>query len=168
MEGREEWLAHTFIELADTLVADFDVIELMSTLVDRCSELLESSEVGLALADIHGQLRVLASSTERMRVLELIEIQNDEGPCRDCYRGGDRVVNQRLDEAETRWPTFAATGQLCRLQDGARPALAPEKREDWGNEHIQCEPHRIDFARGEPCSGAGGHGHHRHPPRSAR
>lgn len=107
MEGREEWLARTFIELADTLVADFDVIELMSTLVDRCCELLEPSEVGLALADTQGQLRVLASSTERMRVLELIEIQNDEGPCRDCYRGGDQVVNQRLDEAETRWPTFA-------------------------------------------------------------
>jgi hypothetical protein len=107
MEGREEWLARTFIELADTLVDDFDVIELMSTLVDRCSELLESSEVGLALTDTQGQLRVLASSTERMRVLELIEIQNDEGPCRDCFRTGERVVNQRLDDAETRWPTFA-------------------------------------------------------------
>jgi GAF domain-containing protein len=116
MEGREEWLARTFVELADTLVADFDVIELMSTLVDRCSELLESSEVGLALADPQGQLRVLASSTERMRVLELIEIQSDEGPCRDCFKAGTRVVNQRLDEAVDRWPRFAAEARAAGFQ----------------------------------------------------
>jgi GAF domain-containing protein len=106
MEGREEWLARTFVELVDTMVADFDVIDLMSTLVDRCAELLESSEVGLALADPQGQLRVLASSSERMRVLELIEIQNDEGPCRDCFRAGEQVVNQRLDASGGRWPKF--------------------------------------------------------------
>ncbi len=116
MEGREEWLARTFVELADTLVADFDVIELMSTLVDRCAELLESSEVGLALADPQGQLRVLASSSERMRVLELIEIQNDEGPCRDCFRSGERYVNQRLDDARGRWPTFAAEARSAGFQ----------------------------------------------------
>jgi GAF domain-containing protein len=116
MERREEWLARTFVELADTLVANFDVIELMSTLVDRCSELLEGSEVGLALADSRGQLRVLASTTERMRVLELIEIQNDEGPCRDCFRAGDRVVNQRLDEAEGRWPRFGAEARSAGFQ----------------------------------------------------
>ncbi len=116
MQGREEWLARTFIELADTLVADFDVIDLMSTLVDRCAELLESSEVGLALADAQGQLRVLASSSERMRVLELIEIQNDEGPCRDCFRIGERVVNQRLDEAGDRWPMFAAEASSAGFQ----------------------------------------------------
>jgi GAF domain-containing protein len=116
MEEREEWLARTFVELADTLVADFDVIELMSTLVDRCSELLESSLVGLALADPQGQLRVLASSTERMRVLELIEIQSDEGPCRDCFRAGSRVVNQRLDEAVDRWPRFAAAARAAGFQ----------------------------------------------------
>jgi GAF domain-containing protein len=107
IEGREEWLAHTFIELADTLVADFDLIDFMSTLVDRLSELLDSSEVGLALGNAGGQLRVLASSTERMRLLELIEVQNDEGPCRDCYRDGVRVVNQRLDDSNTRWPNFS-------------------------------------------------------------
>ncbi|MGO9342155.1 MAG: GAF and ANTAR domain-containing protein [Acidimicrobiales bacterium] len=108
MEGREEWLARTFVELVDTLVADFDVIDLMSTLVDRCAELLESSEVGLALADVHGELRVLASSSERMRVLELIEIQNDEGPCRDCFISGEQLVNQRLDALEGRWPNFGS------------------------------------------------------------
>jgi hypothetical protein len=107
MDNREEWLARTFVELADTLVADFDVIDLMDVLVERCAELLNSSEVGLALADTNRQLRVLASSSERMRMLELIEIQNDEGPCRDCFRSGEQVVNQRLDESEHLWPSFA-------------------------------------------------------------
>jgi GAF domain-containing protein len=107
MESREEWLARTFVELADSLVAEFDVIDLTSVLVERCSELLGSTEVGLALADSQGRLRVLASTTERMRVLELIEVQNDEGPCRDCYRSGERVLNHRLSETDDSWPSFA-------------------------------------------------------------
>lgn len=106
MDNREEWLARTFIELADTLVADFDVIDFMSILVERCTELLDSTEVALAVADQRGQLRPLASSTERMRVLELIEIQSDEGPCRDCFVSKAAVVNQHLDESESKWPHF--------------------------------------------------------------
>ncbi|HVA04950.1 MAG TPA: GAF and ANTAR domain-containing protein [Acidimicrobiales bacterium] len=107
MEHREEWLARTFVELADTLVADFDLIDFMSVLVERCAELLDTAEVGLALAAARGELRVMASSSERMRALELIEFQNDEGPCRDCLLSGERVLNVRLDQAEDRWPRFA-------------------------------------------------------------
>lgn len=107
MENREEWLARTFVELADTLVADFDLMEFMSVLVDRCAELLESAEVGLALAAARGELRVMASSSERMRALELIEFQDDEGPCRDCLLTGEQVLNERLRRAEARWPRFA-------------------------------------------------------------
>ncbi len=106
MNNREEWLSQTFVELADTLVADFDLIDFMSVLVERCAELLDSAEVGLALAAARGELRVMASSTERMRALELIEFQNDEGPCRDCLLDGKQVLNQRLDQTEERWPRF--------------------------------------------------------------
>src|SRR5580692_8782014 len=98
MDNREEWLARTFVELADTLVADFDLIEFMSVLVERCAELLGSAEVGLALAAARGELRVMASSSERMNSLELIEFQNDEGPCRDCLANGEQVLNCRLDD----------------------------------------------------------------------
>jgi GAF domain-containing protein len=106
MDKREEWLARTFVELADTLVADFDLIDFMSVLVERCAELLDSAEVGLALAAGRGELRVMASSSERMRALELIEFQNDEGPCRDCLANGEQVLNERLDSSEVRWPRF--------------------------------------------------------------
>jgi ANTAR domain/GAF domain len=106
MEHREEWMARTFVELADTLVADFDLIDFMSVLVERCAELLDSAEVGLALAATRGELRVMASSSERMRSLELIEFQNDEGPCRDCLANGEQVLNCRLDDTGDRWPAF--------------------------------------------------------------
>jgi GAF domain-containing protein len=106
MDNREEWIARTFVELADTLVADFDLIDFMSALVERCAELLGSAEVGLALTATRGELRVMASSSERMRALELIEFQNDEGPCRDCLHSGEQVLNQRLDSTQARWPRF--------------------------------------------------------------
>src|SRR5580658_9743158 len=116
MEDREEWMASTFVELADTLVADFDVIDFLSVLVERCAELLDSTEVGLALAGAGGELRVVASSTERMRLLELIEVQNDEGPCRDCARNGGQVLNQRLDAVGDRWPRFAPRAREAGFQ----------------------------------------------------
>jgi transcriptional regulator with GAF, ATPase, and Fis domain len=108
MHDREEWLARTFIELADTLVTDYDVIDFMSILVERCAELQECTEVALALVNPQGQLQPLASTTERVRVLELIEIQNQEGPCLECFLSGTPVVNQRMDESESRWPSFTS------------------------------------------------------------
>ncbi len=106
MERRDEWLARTFVELADTLVADYDVVDFLSTLSERCVELLQTVEVGLVLVDGQGRLQVMASSTERMRVAELFEVQNEEGPCFDCQRGGQQVINEALDSTADRWPRF--------------------------------------------------------------
>src|ERR1700683_2254709 len=105
-DTREEWLATTFVELADTLMTDFDLVDFLSMLVDRCTTLLDGSEVGLAVANRQGQLRVLASSPERMRVLEMVEVQNQEGPCPDAYRSGEQILNQHVDLVEGRWPRF--------------------------------------------------------------
>ncbi len=105
MDSRDEWLARTFVELADTLVADFDLIEFLSMLADRCVELLRDAEVGLVLLGPRG-LQVMASSTERMRVTELLEVQFEEGPCFECARTGLAVLNQQLASAADRWPRF--------------------------------------------------------------
>ena len=105
-DTQEEWLASTFVELADTLVADFDVVEFLTMLVARCTAFLDGPEVGLAVANKGGRLRVLASSTERMKVLELVEVQNDEGPCRDSFHTGQQIINQRVDLVESQWPAF--------------------------------------------------------------
>ena len=105
---RESVLARTFVELADTLVDDFDVVDLLTLLADRCVEVLDVQAAGIMLATPDGQLHVMASSSETMRVLELFEIQAQEGPCFDCFHTAQAVVNQDLDAANGRWPRFAA------------------------------------------------------------
>jgi len=104
---RERHLAETFVQLADTLVDDFDVIDFLQVLAVRCVELLGVAAAGIVLADQSGSLRTVAASDERARLLELFEVQNDEGPCRDCYQFGAAVVNVDLDGARERWPQFA-------------------------------------------------------------
>ncbi|GAA0928645.1 GAF and ANTAR domain-containing protein [Kribbella koreensis] len=106
--SREQRLAEVFVELADTLVDDFDVIDLMHTLCERSVELLPADAAGLILADHRGILQVMASTTTEARVLELFALQNDEGPCLDCYSIGQPVVNVGPDEAKQRWPRFHA------------------------------------------------------------
>ena len=104
---RDTLLARTLVELADTLVADFDVVELLTRLADRCVEVLEVGAAGLMLAGPDGELKVMASSSEAMRVLELFELQAAEGPCLDCYRSGKPVMQADLATPTTRWPRFA-------------------------------------------------------------
>ena len=104
---REALLARALVELADTLVADFDVVELLTLLADRCVEVLDVAAAGLMLAGPDGDLRVMASSSEAMRVLELFELQSKEGPCPDCYLSGKPVINQDLATVNGRWPRFA-------------------------------------------------------------
>lgn len=105
---RELVLSRTLVELADSLVDDFDVVDLLTLLADRCVEVLDVDAAGIMLATPDGQLRVMASSNEAMRVLEAFEIQAEQGPCLDCHRTGHAVVNQDLDEGNGRWPRFSA------------------------------------------------------------
>ena len=100
-------LARTLVELADALVADFDVVELLTLLTDGCVDVLDVGAAGLMLVAPEGDLRVMASSSEAMRVLELFELQSQEGPCLDCYRTGQPVVNQDLATVNGRWTRFA-------------------------------------------------------------
>ena len=104
---REQRLADVFVTLADTLVTDFDVVDLFNNLAEACVELLAVTAAGLMLVDVHGHLRVMASSSERSRLLELMEIQNDEGPCLDCHREGAPVLVADLAAQRARWPSFA-------------------------------------------------------------
>jgi GAF domain-containing protein len=99
-------LGDTFVELADTLVGDFDVVDFLHTLAGRCVELLDVDAAGIVLADQGGNLRAVASSSEQMRLLELFEIQNEEGPCLDSFRTGEAVGEDQL-ESSNRWPMFA-------------------------------------------------------------
>jgi GAF domain-containing protein len=109
MDG--QLLSGTFVELTDTMVADFDIIDFLHVLTSRSVELLDVSAAGLLLADPRGELRVVAASNEAARLLELFQLQNDQGPCLDCFRSGQPVAAADLG-ADQRWPRFAdAAGQ---------------------------------------------------------
>jgi GAF domain-containing protein len=103
-----ELLSSTFVDLADTMVADFDIIDFLHMLTDRSVALLAASAAGVVLADPRGELRVAAASSEAVGLVELFQIQNDQGPCLDCFRTGRSITAADLAEPGTRWPRFAA------------------------------------------------------------
>src|SRR3978361_309894 len=103
MDGNQR-LAETFVELADTLVESFDTVDFMQLLTDRCVELLAADAAGVLMADPGGVLRWTALTPQRRRLLELFEIEVDEGPCRDCFVSRRPLHNVDLDAAHDRWP----------------------------------------------------------------
>lgn len=106
--SREQLLASTFVELADTLVTEFDAVDFLHTLAERSVALLNADAAGVILADQRGRLQVLSSTTHQAHVVELFVLQNSEGPCFDCFESGRAVVNVDLSEARHRWPGFSA------------------------------------------------------------
>jgi GAF domain-containing protein len=104
---REQRLSETFVALADTLVDDFDVVDLMVLLTERCVELLHASAAGLLLADAGGHLRVIATTSEAIETVELFQVQNEEGPCQDCFTTGKPVSAPDLEAERSRWPRFS-------------------------------------------------------------
>lgn len=103
---RDAVLARTMVELADNLVEDFDLVDLLTTLSVRCVEVLDIAAAGVMLAAAGEDLRAMTASTEAMFLVELFELQAQDGPCLDAYRTGQPVVNQDLTTAEDRWPLF--------------------------------------------------------------
>jgi GAF domain-containing protein len=106
-------LARVFVELADTLIENFDVVDFLQTLTDRCVEHLGVDASGLMLTDQRGGLQVMTATMERARLLELFELQIHEGPCLDCFTTGRAITNVQLaeDEATQRWPKFTPAAQ---------------------------------------------------------
>jgi GAF domain-containing protein len=104
-----ERLGQTFVELADTLVAGYDLIEFLQTLTERCVELLEVDAAGLLLASPDGTLMLVAASTEQARLVELLQLQHDQGPCPESFRTGLPVIVGDIGapEAMAQWPQFA-------------------------------------------------------------
>ena len=100
-------LTDVFVEVADTLVDDFDVIEFLELVTRHTAEVSQAASAGLLLADPHGQLQYMASSAESVKLLELFQLQYQEGPCLDCFHSGKPVINADLTAAAPRWPLFA-------------------------------------------------------------
>jgi GAF domain-containing protein len=108
----ERQLAEAFVELADTLVDDFDVVDFLHRVSARCAQVLGVSAAGVLLTDQRGALRVVAASTEQTRLLELLQLQTDEGPCPECFHTGRPIAVADLSAVADRWPRFAAEARL--------------------------------------------------------
>src|SRR5436309_15912161 len=117
---READVVQSLVDLADTLVADYDVVDLLTGLADRCVRVLGADAAGVMLASPDGDLRLVASSSEAMRVLELFELQAREGPCLDAFRTGERVEHEHLRAGSGRWPRFSSAA----LEAGFQSAFA--------------------------------------------
>src|SRR5271166_4053837 len=105
---RESDVVRSLVEMADTLVEDYDVVDLLTRLADRCVSLLGASAAGVMLASPEGKLGLVASSNEAMRLLELFELQAQEGPCLDAFRTGAPIEHEDLQAGSGRWPSFSA------------------------------------------------------------
>jgi GAF domain-containing protein len=106
--GRERPVSRAFVVLADTLVDDYDMLDLLDRLVEYCVQLLAADAAAIVLADARQDLRVVAASSEDAELMELLQLQSDQGPCLDCYRSAVPVSVADLDDAAARWPLFVA------------------------------------------------------------
>ena len=117
---RESEVVQSLVEMADTLVDDYDIVDMLTGVADRCVRLLGASAAGVMLVSPAGNLGLVASSSEAMRLLELFELQAQEGPCLDAYRTGEPAGPENLEADAGRWPRFAAAA----LPAGFQSALA--------------------------------------------
>ena len=120
VRNREQELARTFVMLADSLVEDYDIVDLLDRLAAACVRLLGVTAAGLLLDDQQGRLAFVASSSEETRLLEVFQVQHDQGPCLECVRTGTAVVSANLEADHARWPLFASSA----LAAGFRSVVA--------------------------------------------
>jgi transcriptional regulator with GAF, ATPase, and Fis domain len=106
--AREHDVARTLIKLADRLIEDFDVVDALNELTHDCVRLLHVSAAGLLLRGSTEELHVVGASSEQSRLLELFQLQREQGPCLDCYRSRGAISVPDIDAAAERWPLFAA------------------------------------------------------------
>jgi GAF domain-containing protein len=106
-KSREQLIIHSLVEMADNLVDNFDIVDLLTGLTDRCVTLLGVSAAGVMIKSPPGELRLVAASSETMEVVELFELQANEGPCLDAFRSGEQVAQVSLRAESARWPLFS-------------------------------------------------------------
>jgi GAF domain-containing protein len=145
--GRETQIVDTFLAVTDTLVREFDALDMLTMLAERCVELLDVSAAGVILSDGNGGgLSVAAASSERTRLLEVFAVAIDAGPCLDCLRGGEAVISEdlRSETARGRWPRFVAGAAEAGFQ--AAHALPMRHRDQviGALTLLHTEPHTLD------------------------
>ncbi|HWH98450.1 MAG TPA: GAF and ANTAR domain-containing protein [Pseudolysinimonas sp.] len=123
-QSREQRINGAFVAVADTLIADYDLIDLLHTLVDVCADILDVEAAGLVLADDDGDLQLLASTSEQADLVEIMQVSAGAGPCVDCFRTGSVVMVDDIAESGEKWPEFKAAA----LEQGFRAVHATPMR----------------------------------------
>jgi GAF domain-containing protein len=123
-DSRESKLSTAFVKLADTLVADFDVVDLLHWLVEECTQILDTQAGGLLLVDPAGELQLIASTSEEAELVEILQLAAGGGPCLDCYRSGAPITVGDIEAESSRWPRFSAEA----LRQGFRSVHATPLR----------------------------------------
>lgn len=118
--SRETRITTAFVAVADTLTTDFDVLDLLHTLVEQCTSILDTDAGGLMLVDHSGQLQLMTSTSEGADFVEVMQLNADSGPCIDCFTTGTAVSVPDIEQTDGRWPAFQKTA----LQNGFRSAHA--------------------------------------------
>jgi transcriptional regulator with GAF, ATPase, and Fis domain len=108
---REDRLFETFATLADTLVDQYDVVELLQTLVDACRDLLDTTDAGILLANAEGDLELMVSTSEATRLVEVMQLAAESGPCIECYQRGRPISVPDIAHEQSRWPAFGAVAR---------------------------------------------------------
>ncbi len=139
------------------------MVDLLTILADRCVDVVDVSAAGLMVASADGDLRVLASSSEAMRVLELFELQADEGPCVDCYRSGAPIVNLKLEDVDSRWPRFSPHARESGFRSVHALPMRLRGQTIGALNMFRVDEGPMPRARRGGGPGAGRRGHHRHP-----
>jgi len=103
---REDRLIDTFATLADTLVADYDVVDLLQTLVERCADVFDIAAAGILLADADGELEVIASTSEASRLVEVMQLSARAGPCVESFTSGSVVSLPDVEDSPPEWQRF--------------------------------------------------------------
>jgi GAF domain-containing protein len=119
-ESREGRLTSAFVTLADTLTTEYDVVDLLDLLVRECTEILDTEAGGLMLADSEGNLQLVASTSEQVELVEVMQLNAGAGPCLDCFATGEPVSVSNIDEESERWPAFREAA----LEQGFRSVYA--------------------------------------------
>lgn len=104
---REARLSAAFVKLTDTLVDDYDVVDVLHWLVEECATMLDTQAGGVLLVNPGGSLQLVASTSEEAKLVEMLQLAAGAGPCLDCFRSGEAVTVSDLHAEPNRWPQFS-------------------------------------------------------------